>query len=231
MDSDLRPLADVLDAIERKPGDILADRLRHYRSQRGWSQRDLCQAVGDKFGATINPATVARLETGQRRVTVDEACMLAVALGVPLALLLWPIHETEPVNIAPGVSVTPWDAFEWMVGNRGFGVDDQDMKPWMRFREPIRLYRTILYERDMALRLRARLFGQDEPEDFDRLMADYMKRLRRLADYLEWMENGGYPAEGDGWTLVPADLMQDLKRLDSQLDEGRFHIGEDREEV
>lgn len=230
MGGDTRPLADVLEATERKPGDIFADRLRHYRTGRGWSQRDLCQAVADRFGATINPATVARLETGQRGVTVDEACMLAVALGVPLGLLLWPVHEAELVNIAPGVSVTPWDAFEWMVGNRGVVVDQGDVRPAQRFREPIRLYGDILSLRGPALRLRAALFGQDDPEDFEGTMADYLDRLRRLADVVERMETGGYPVEGEGWALIPPDLVQDLKRLERQLEEGRFHIGEQDEE-
>ena len=112
-----RPLADVLQETHRKPSDLLAEQVKRYRDERGWSQRKLCEVLADRFGVTFDPATMARLEGKERRITVDEAAMFAVALNVPLVTLLWPIGETEAVSVAPGLTVLPWQAIEWSVGN------------------------------------------------------------------------------------------------------------------
>ena len=69
------------------------------------------------------------------------------------------------------------------------------------------------------------------PNSFERMTAEYMDQLRRLREVMERMDTAGYALEGEGWALVPPDLIQDFTRLSRQLDEGRFSIGNDDEEV
>ena len=73
--------------------------------------------IQEGVGVLFDPATLARLEKKKRRVTLDEACWLAVVLDIPLMALMWPIDETEPVMVAPGrraadqVGIAPGDGF------------------------------------------------------------------------------------------------------------------------
>lgn len=57
-------------------------RILDARSRRGWSQARLARRV------SLDQSMIARIETGDRRVTVDDLVELAEALGVTPAALL-----------------------------------------------------------------------------------------------------------------------------------------------
>lgn len=78
----------------RTPRDISAEvgrRIQDRRLALGMSQRDLCGAVG--FHATV----ITKIETGQRKVSVDDLVAIAGALGVEPAALL-PQRGAERVS-------------------------------------------------------------------------------------------------------------------------------------
>ena len=188
-----KPLSDVLEATPRKPGDVLAEGLQRYRVRRGWSQRDFCRVLADRFGVTFNPATVARIETGQRRVTVDEACMLAVALDVPLMTLMWPIHESEPVSVAPGVkSHRGW---RWS----GRRVTTRCPTPTTRLGTIQTAAGRFAALRDAAL---------DAEADRGLPKAEYRAALKKLAGIRAQAESVGLSTEG----IVPSEVLADLEK-------------------
>ena len=61
---------------------IVASNVRAERARRGWRQRDLAEATGWGVG------TVSDVETGQRRIGVEDLPVLCRALDVPLLDLL-----------------------------------------------------------------------------------------------------------------------------------------------
>jgi transcriptional regulator with XRE-family HTH domain len=193
-----RPLSDVLEETPRKPSDLLAGQISHYRRQRGWSQRDLSNVLAERFDVTIDPATLARLETGQRRITVDEACMFAVALDVPLESLLWPLDESEAVSVAPGVSVAPWQALEWSTGREA--LPHGGSAAWL---EAERILVGCGALRDQALWADD---ARNEPDE------DYRSILKTLAMMLDDARGNQVSTEG----IVPAKVLADLEKLGIQ---------------
>lgn len=195
----VKPLAAVLEETERKPGDVFGEQVRRHRDRRGWTQRDLCQMIENRVGATIDPATLARLEKGQRRVSLDEACILAVVLDVPLMVLMWPFGESEPVSVAPGVEVAPWQALEWAVGNDPLPITDDEA--WDSATQPLVSFAQLL---DAAYDAKFQRRGLESGGD----RAEYTKALQRLSAALATAEEVGFvPTEG----MVSAEVLADLE--------------------
>lgn len=193
-----KPLAAVLEETERKPGDVFGEQVRRHRDRRGWTQRDLCQMIEKRVGATIDPATLARLEKGQRRVSLDEACILAVVLDTPLMVLMWPIDESEPVSVAPGVEVAPWRALEWAMANHP--LPEVDDEAWNSATQPLVNFFQLLDAADVADFQRR---GLERGGD----LGEYTKALQNLSGALAGAEEVGVvPTEGMIATEVLADL-------------------------
>ena len=77
--------------------DVLPRNVAAERARRGWLQKDLAKRLG--WGGT----KVSELETGTRRVQVDELGPLCRALGVPL----WKLAEgTDPEELE-ALGLTP----------------------------------------------------------------------------------------------------------------------------
>lgn len=72
------------------PGDFIARNVRVERARRRWRQADLAERLG------WSGSRVAALESGQRRVTFDQAVELCKAFGVPLLQLL---VDADPADL------------------------------------------------------------------------------------------------------------------------------------
>lgn len=193
-----KPLAAVLEETERKPSDVFGEQVRRHRDRRGWTQRDLCRKIEEKVGATIDPATLARLEKGQRRVSLDEACLLAVVLDVPLMVLMWPFDEAEPISVAPGVEAAPWRALEWAVGNDPLPVTDDEA--WDASTATLVGFSVL---RDTAIEADSYRVEVERGRHADK----YQETLRQLAGLLAETEEIGFTTEG----MVSAEVLADLK--------------------
>lgn len=67
-------------------------------------------------------STVVKLENNKRTaLPIDDLPALALALGVPLVMLLADPYSSEPVPIADGIELPPWEALLWMAGVTRFG--------------------------------------------------------------------------------------------------------------
>ena len=59
---------------------LVGGRLRVLRTEKGWSQRELADAVRDQLG--LDPSAITRLERGERALKLREAAVIAGALEV-----------------------------------------------------------------------------------------------------------------------------------------------------
>src|SRR6185295_9933260 len=63
-------------------------RVKKQRDRRDWSQADVSKMLGDKGVKGIYPTTIAKIESGERAVRIDEAAALADLFDVSLDVLL-----------------------------------------------------------------------------------------------------------------------------------------------
>ena len=68
------------------------------------------------LGVPTHQATVHRLETGARRVTVDDVLALAAALEVSPLYLLGGSYTNEPVPVTPKLEASPPQMRRWLTG-------------------------------------------------------------------------------------------------------------------
>jgi transcriptional regulator with XRE-family HTH domain len=149
-------------------GDAIASQVRKYRLLRNWSVRQLAEEC-ERLGAPqLTAPSLANIERGQvesarrtgRRVLVEELVVLARALQVPPALLVFPLGGTDTIEVTPGEQVLTWEALKWFTGEApfphwqerdedGFVVAEvgelADREAWEQGAAPVELYRS--YER------------------------------------------------------------------------------------
>lgn len=79
------------------------------------------QALADRcteLGMPIGRVAITKLENGAReKVSVAELLVLAAALKVPPALLIFPLGRADSVEALPGRQLTSWDATKWLSGD------------------------------------------------------------------------------------------------------------------
>lgn len=71
------------------PSKLFSWNVRAERLSRHWSQAELAERVSDFLGTTLHQTTVAKIESGSRSVSVDEAAAFAIALDVPIDRMLY----------------------------------------------------------------------------------------------------------------------------------------------
>jgi transcriptional regulator with XRE-family HTH domain len=93
--------------------DLIAERLRDVRTERGWTAAELAAACARAGQPKITAAVIANIETGRRnpdgsrrrQVSADEMLLFAAVLKIPPADLLADPHADDdgpPARIAPG---------------------------------------------------------------------------------------------------------------------------------
>jgi len=71
----------------------------------------------ERLGYPISRAALANYESGRKKgLDLTEMMIIALALGVPPAVLLFPELPDGAVEVAPGVVTTSWDAVTWFSG-------------------------------------------------------------------------------------------------------------------
>lgn len=96
-------------------GRYVARNVARIRNAQGLSTVRLAQML-DGAGRPISATAITRVESGERRVDVDDLVALAAALNVnPSALLLPPTADGD-VEVSGAGTVRALDAWEWMDG-------------------------------------------------------------------------------------------------------------------
>ncbi|WP_368913481.1 helix-turn-helix domain-containing protein [Mixta calida] len=88
-------------AIHKRATDTVGARIRHLREQRGWSQSTLARYCG-----WISQSRIGNYETGARRVNVDDAVVIAAALGISPGELLFGTDSSHAL-VTPGARTIP----------------------------------------------------------------------------------------------------------------------------
>jgi transcriptional regulator with XRE-family HTH domain len=128
--------------------DVFRRRIRQEREDRGWLQDDLAERLNDLGGwaGGWDRSKVAKIENGQRRVSLDEAFVFAAVLNVPPPLLLLPLGSEDRVEVTPKSKIHPHLALEWLAGDRALSTTRRyviGMKEWEKNSMAIRSYRVL----------------------------------------------------------------------------------------
>lgn len=107
-----------------EPAKIFGQQLRLVRMRRGWSQQDLVDRLS-QLGFPVDRSAIAKIETGARGVSVDEALAIAVALDVAPTALLVPRRPGDSVQVVPVVEAHDVDAMAWFEGRCPMIVGDE----------------------------------------------------------------------------------------------------------
>lgn len=83
----------------------------------GWSTYELSGRLA-KAGRPIAPSAVAKIERGERQVTVDDLVALAIVLGVNPSALLIPVNveRGESVEVTGSGAVSAEEVWNWADG-------------------------------------------------------------------------------------------------------------------
>ncbi len=71
----------------RRPSEVFAEQMRIQRERRGWTQRQLATRLS-KLGLAVHQTKIGKWESGERRITLDEALAISVALDVSPAHMI-----------------------------------------------------------------------------------------------------------------------------------------------
>lgn len=88
------------------------------------SAQDLADAC-KKLELSFSRSALANFESGRRpTISVAELLVLAKALAVPPAELVFPVGRLDEVEVLPGQVLPPWEALEWFAGEEPFATRD-----------------------------------------------------------------------------------------------------------
>ena len=109
--------------------ECFARRLPAARAARGLSQRRLAQDLR-AAGLGIDHSALARIESGARNVSLDEAFAIALALNVSPLSMFAPREPAPRVRIAPSVDMAPGDLRRWVRGLAPARPGDKWRRPY-----------------------------------------------------------------------------------------------------
>jgi len=94
------------------PSEVFQRRMREERERRGISQRDMVQRLADLGHPMAQPA-ITRIESGKRKVSLDEAVLIAVALDMAPEQLYapgptWRDYLVEQAERSPREAAEAW---------------------------------------------------------------------------------------------------------------------------
>lgn len=76
----------------------------------------------EKLGAPLARTVISNIENGRRgNVSVAEVMILAAALGVPPAALVFPVGHVDEVEYLPGQAAAPLSVLDWWNGDQTTG--------------------------------------------------------------------------------------------------------------
>jgi transcriptional regulator with XRE-family HTH domain len=97
--------------------DTIGKELKWFRKGRRWTQQELSERLA-QLGVTLDQSAIARIERGERAVSLDEAMVLALALGVsPMALAIPRAGNVSltPKNEYPVEQAANWFRNAWPI--------------------------------------------------------------------------------------------------------------------
>ncbi|MGW3437089.1 helix-turn-helix domain-containing protein [Streptomyces bacillaris] len=97
-------------------GTSVAGEVRRHRTAKGWSAQQLSDRCAE-LGLSIPRTVLSNIENGRRtNISVAELLVLAGALEVAPAALIYPVGYVEEVEVLPGVAAHPMHGVQWISG-------------------------------------------------------------------------------------------------------------------
>lgn len=111
-------------------GQHVRENVARLRKAHGWTTYELAGRLADA-GRPIPQSGISRIESGTRRVDVDDLTALAVVFGVAPAALLVPFTHlpTDPIKVTGGGEVPALAAWLWATGQLKRLRYDRDRRP------------------------------------------------------------------------------------------------------
>lgn len=100
--------------MPERPSEAFARRMKRYRERRSWTQEAIAAELA-AVGWKIDRVQVAKIETGARKVSLDEAIIIAWVLSLPPAFLYLPLGEGD-VTLEAEVTIDADGARRWVTG-------------------------------------------------------------------------------------------------------------------
>src|SRR4051794_30544803 len=94
-----------------------AGQVRVFRTRRGMSQQDLADRL-NQLGARVDRSVVAKVESGKRAVSLEDAFRFALALDVAPLHLIVPVDSDDPIHLAPDMEASPGEVRAWIRGQQ-----------------------------------------------------------------------------------------------------------------
>jgi transcriptional regulator with XRE-family HTH domain len=171
------------------PSQVLARRLRELRNRQGLTAKGLSERLRER-GVNLGRVAIAKIEIGERGVSLDEALALAYALNVAPVYLFLPLENDQPVRMAEdkrAVKLKAGDMRGWVSG-RG-AAQGQDK----------RFYLMEVDEERFEDRRRTVRWAEETLREEPHLLGDETTtRLKRLADLIQFLPE--YQLGGEGAT-------------------------------
>lgn len=188
--------------------------LQKWRNRRGLTTQALADRMGE-LGEPIHPSAITKIESGARKVSLDEAFAFAAALNVPPPTLLLPLDgQQRRVRITAKSDIHPHLALDWIAGDReltttrGYSIG---LGEWKEAVHHVHLYRDLRAAQD-AVNDASRSVTHSEfvkdKEGERKARRQYADALGDLAGVLDQMEAAGIrPPE------PPKEWVPDMAKL------------------
>jgi transcriptional regulator with XRE-family HTH domain len=202
----------------RAVGDVVAERIRRYRRERGMSVRQLADEC-ERLGAPqLTQASLANIERGQsedakrkrRDVTVEELLVLGYALAVPPLLLVVPLGENTPLQLTRTAAIHPHLAWKVITGDTHLVVTNRRatrLKEWHQAALPIGLFRDLQAAQQAFTQADTQLRFAEETgntEQIEEARGRYANALRPFAHAVEALHRSGLQAPEYAPSVVQA---------------------------
>ncbi len=208
----------------RTTGQILGERVRHYRERADLSQEGLAQRTAG-LGQPMNRVTIAKIERAGRpdckpadRTRADNASLvdvlvLAAALDVAPPLLFIPLGEEEEVEFG-NIQIHPHLLLKWVVGDgpltnsKRYAIRHGE---WKENSAPIFLFQELRGLQDRMHSAEARQVYAERSGDAEAMAVagrNVDRVLRELDRHLDYMRHTmrSVPKMPKAWTVRMAEL-------------------------
>jgi transcriptional regulator with XRE-family HTH domain len=119
------------------PAQLFGRQLAELRAAIGLTQRELVQRLEERLGVKMDPATLARIEKADgKRVTLDEAFVLAAGLGVSPLHLMAPRAGNGTLRIGENSHYHFHEIREWLRGRAPLSDSSEDDRDAWRLGQP-----------------------------------------------------------------------------------------------
>lgn len=181
------------------PQDAFRERMREWRDRRGWNQSELAAEVSKlAVDFSMDQPAISAIESGTRRVTLDEAFVIAAALNVPPPLLWLSLGSERRVQISKKSNIHPLLALKWFTGKAPLATTSRKAirsAEWHEAAEPLRLYERLETLQEHAVQLEADIraaeyIGDERAET--RARAAFAKALKALVAHRRFMRDAGH---------------------------------------